>query len=153
MLWNGQEFGENWGVPHSGIGRNLFERPLHWEYFYDTPGKALARIHRIMGALRRNNRALRSRGYFFYHSDPAHLQQGVIAFRREAPSEGAKPAESVIVYLNFSDHDAEVWLPFPGAGTWVEQIDGARPPVVIAQEGDWAPVVVPSNYGGLYKRV
>jgi hypothetical protein len=44
-------FGENWGVPGSGIGRNLFERPLHWEYFYDVPGKALVRLHRLMGTL------------------------------------------------------------------------------------------------------
>jgi maltooligosyltrehalose trehalohydrolase len=33
MLWKGQEFGENWGVPRWGTGRNLFERRLHWEYF------------------------------------------------------------------------------------------------------------------------
>ncbi len=47
MLWQGQEFGENWGVPGWCVGRNLFERPLHWEYFYDQPGKALIRLHRI----------------------------------------------------------------------------------------------------------
>ena len=59
MLWNGQEFGENWGVPNWGIGRNLFERPLHWEYFYDFSGKALIRLYRIMGAEHRNLRGNR----------------------------------------------------------------------------------------------
>ncbi|MGQ0604089.1 MAG: alpha-amylase family glycosyl hydrolase [Anaerolineales bacterium] len=151
MLWNGQEFGENWGIPNRGIGRNLFERPLHWEYFYDASGKALVRLHRIMGTLRRNHRALRSRGYFFYYFDQAHLQKGVIAFRREATASGSQPAESLIVLLNFSDSDAEIWLPFPTPGAWIEQIDGTRPLVQIAQTDQWAPVIVPSNYGGVYK--
>ena len=153
MLWNGQEFGENWGVPSWGIGRNLFERPLHWEYFYDAAGKALVRLHRILGTLRRSHRALRSRGYFFYYFDQAHLQKGVIAFRRDAPPDAGQPAESLIVFLNFSDNDAEVWLPFPTPGAWVEQIDGTRPPMQIAHHDQWESVIVPSNYGGIYKRV
>jgi 1,4-alpha-glucan branching enzyme len=151
MLWNGQEFAEDWGVPSWGIGRNLFERPLHWEYFYDAPGKALVRLHRLMGTLRRNHRALGSRGYFFYYFDQAHLQKGVIAFRREAAAAGAQPSESLIVLLNFSDTDAEVWLPFPAPGVWIEQVVGIRPPVQIAQADQWASVTVPSNYGGVYK--
>lgn len=152
MLWNGQEFGENWGVPDSGIGRNLFERPLHWEYFYDGEGRALIRLHRVMGTLRRNHRALRSRGFFFYYFDQAHLAKRVLAFRRKIDAEGALPAEDLLVALNFSDSDAEVWLQFPSAGRWVEQIDGTRPPVEIGADGQWAPVIVPSNYGGIYKR-
>ena len=83
MLWHGQEFAENWGVPGGGLGRNLFERPLHWEFFYDEAGKALVRLHRIMGTLRRTHRALRSRGYFYYFYDQAHLAKGVLAYRRQ----------------------------------------------------------------------
>jgi hypothetical protein len=138
-------------VPNWGIGRNLFERPLHWEYFYDPTGKALVRLHRVMGTLRRNHRALRSRGYFFYYYDPEHLKKGVIAFRREAPDDGAQPAESLIVFLNFFDNDAEVWLQFPTPGVWIEQIDGSRSPVNVTQNNQWAPVIVPSNYGSVYK--
>lgn len=152
MLWNGQEFGENWGVPNWGIGRNLFERPLHWEYFYDAAGKALVRLHRILGQLRRTHRALRSRGYFYYYFDPNHLQRGVIAFRRDADAAGGELAESFLVALNFSDFDSEVWLPFPTPGVWKEQIDGTRPPVQILQDNQWASIIVPSNYGGIYKR-
>jgi 1,4-alpha-glucan branching enzyme len=150
MLWNGQEFGENWGVPSWGIGRNLFERPLHWEYFYDAAGKALVRLHRILGELRRKHRALGSRGSFYYYAEQAHLERGVIAFRREAPQTGAQPAERLLVLLNFTDRDAEVWVPFPAAGTWTEQIDGTRPAVTVAAADPWAPIVVPSNYGGVY---
>lgn len=116
------------------------------------PGKALVRLHRLMGTLRRNHRALRSRGYFFYYFDEAHLQKGVIAFRREAAASGAQPSENLITFLNFSDTDAEVWLTFPAAGVWIEQIDGIRPPMQIGQTDQWASVIVPPNYGGVYKR-
>lgn len=151
MLWNGQEFGENWGIPSWGIGRNLFERPLHWEYFYDAAGKALVRLHRILGRFRRTHRALRSRGYFYYYFDPNHLRQGVIAFRREAEAVAGQAPERILVFLNFSDSDSEVWIPFPEPGTWSEQIDGTRPPAQISQSNQWAAVVVPSNYGAIYK--
>jgi 1,4-alpha-glucan branching enzyme len=152
MLWHGQEFAENWGVPGGGLGRNLFERPLHWEFFYDVAGKALVRLHRILGQLRRSHRALRSRGYFFYYFDQSHLDKGVIAYRRDAAPDGALPAESLITFLNFSDADAEVWIQFPTPGQWIERIDGSRPPVQIWQHDQWSSVVIPSNYGGIYER-
>jgi hypothetical protein len=53
-------------IERAGHGRNLFEQPLHWEYFYDQEGKALVRLHRILGALRRTRRALNARGFFYY---------------------------------------------------------------------------------------
>ena len=153
MLWQGQEFGENWGVPYSGLRRNLFRRPLHWEYFYDEHGKALVRLHRIMGTLRRERPALSSRGYFYYYDDSNHLQQDVIVFRRETqPSQGSA-GESVLVLLNFSDVEAEVWMPFPYAGTWTEKIDESDnpiPPVDVVQGGDRVPVRVASHYGAVY---
>ena len=54
--------------------------------------------------------------------------------------------------LNFSDSEAEAWLPFPTAGTWMEMIDGTRPPIRISHNGQWSSAVVPSNYGSIYKR-
>jgi hypothetical protein len=65
---------------------------------------------------------------------------------------GGQPDEDLLVVLNFSDSDAEVWLQFPVPGQWVEQIDGTRPPVQIWQNNQWSSVIVPSNYGGVYKR-
>jgi 1,4-alpha-glucan branching enzyme len=147
MLWHGQEFGENWSVPHWGIGRNLYSRPLHWEYFYDSWGRALIRLYRIMGQLRSTLRCLNSRGAFFYFDEESHRRQGVIAFERHAGEQYA------LVFLNFSGQNAEVWVPFPQAGRWEEQIDkndNPKPPVDVTQPGQWRPVVVPSNYGCLY---
>ncbi|HEX2123020.1 MAG TPA: alpha-amylase family glycosyl hydrolase, partial [Thermoanaerobaculia bacterium] len=143
MLWHGQEFAENWSVPGSGIGRNLFDRPLHWEYFYDPRGKALVRLYRIMGALRRKHRALGSRGAFFYYDDPFHRRDGVIAYRR------GTPGEELIVLLNFSDRDAEAWIPWPAGGEWREAID-ERERLTVNADGEWRPVRVPSNYGAIY---
>lgn len=159
MLWHGQEFAENWSVPHgtpepsSGIGRVLYSRPLHWEYFYDARGKALIRLYRALGALRARHRALGSRGYFSYYDDPFHQRDGIIAYRRDADADGASPAESLIVILNFSDVDVDAWIPWPKAGRWEEQIDKTdhpRAPVQVANDHQWAPVRVSSNYGAIY---
>lgn len=154
MLWQGQEFAENWSLPGgTALGRTLYSRPLHWEYFYDTTGKALLRLYRIMGALRRQHRALRSRGFFYYYDDPFHRRDGIIAYRREADATNGQPAESLIVLLNFTNVDADAWIPWPKAGSWEEQIDKAdnpRPPVQAAHDNQWLPVRVPSNYGSVY---
>lgn len=45
------------GMPHWGLGRNLYPRPVHWEYFYDAYGQALVRLYHILGELRRELRA------------------------------------------------------------------------------------------------
>jgi 1,4-alpha-glucan branching enzyme len=152
MLWNGQEFGENWGVPGGGFGRNLFERPLHWEYFYDRAGKALIRLYRILGSLRRSRRALNARGFFYYFNLQEHLDQGVVAYRREADPAPGQAAEHLVVALNFFDRDADVWIPFPLAGQWVEQIDGTSA-VSVAADGQGVRVKIPSNYGAIYELV
>jgi 1,4-alpha-glucan branching enzyme len=153
MLWHGQEFAENWSVPSGGMGRILFSRPLHWEYFYDPQGKALIRLYRIMGALRARQRALRSRGSFFYYNDPFHQRDGIIAYRRTAGIEDGSPAEDMIVILNFSDRDVDAWIPWPLAGRWkelIDEADGTRPLVQAQQDNEWKPVRVPSNYGAVY---
>jgi maltooligosyltrehalose trehalohydrolase len=41
MLWQGQEFGENYYVPDEGWGRVLLFRPVRWDYFYDPIGKSM----------------------------------------------------------------------------------------------------------------
>jgi 1,4-alpha-glucan branching enzyme len=153
MLWAGQEFGENWNVPKSGSARILFARPLHWEYFYDPPGKALVRLHRIMGRLRRELRCLDSRGSFYYFDEHSHRERGVIAFHRHADAAGGAPQQDVLVLINTWNDPATVSLPWPRAGTWQELIDGAgalQPSVVVGALGDLVEVTVPSNYGAVY---
>jgi 1,4-alpha-glucan branching enzyme len=140
------------GLPGWGLGRNLFERPLHWEYFYDQEGKALVRLHRILGTLRRSRRALSARGFFYYFNLQEHLDQGVVAYRREADPAPGQAAERLVVALNFSDRDADVWIPFPAAGQWAERIDGTSS-VQVAPGGQGARVGISSNYGAVYELV
>jgi 1,4-alpha-glucan branching enzyme len=61
MLWQGQEFAENYTLPPAGDARISFRRSVHWEYFYDQYGQPLVRLYRVMARLRRRLRALRSR--------------------------------------------------------------------------------------------
>lgn len=153
MLWQGQEFGEDWSVPDAGLGRNLFARPLHWEYFYDEPGRVLVNLYRRLGALRRRLRALGSRGYFYYQDDARHREQGVIAFRRRVDGNGEHLSEDVLVLINFSDRSASVWSAFPRAGVWTEQLDkdfSAAVTIEVASDGEWHEVRVPSNYGAIF---
>jgi 1,4-alpha-glucan branching enzyme len=146
MLWQGQEFAENWTIPGgTDPRRTLFSRPLHWEYFYDRAGKALVRLYRRLGELRREHRALGSRGDFFYFDDESHRRAGLIAYRRQNAD------ESLVVVLNFSDAEQEAWIPWPHAGTWTEQLDG-RGQLRVTDAGERAPVRVPSNYGAVLLR-
>lgn len=149
MLWQGQEICENWGMANWGIGRNLFERPVHWEYFYDRYGQALVRLYRVLGTLRNANPALGARGDFYYFNDIDHQNRRVIAYRRSA----AAPAKSFMVLINFSDATQEVCLPFPSVGTWTEQLDQAPgDQIQVSTNGEWKRVSVPSHYGRIYAR-
>ncbi|MFO1430322.1 MAG: alpha-amylase family glycosyl hydrolase [Candidatus Competibacteraceae bacterium] len=147
MLWQGQELCENWGMTSWGIGRNLFERPMHWEFFYDRYGQTLVRLYRILGGLRNANRAFSARGDFFYYNDAGHQGQRVIVFRRSSTS----PAKTFMVLINFSDTAQNVSVEFPAAGTWREQIDQAPTDVVVVNHaGERKTVNVPSYYGRIY---
>lgn len=154
MLWQGQELGENWGMASFGLGRNLYPRPVHWEYFYDAYGQALIRLYRLLGQLRRDLRALGATGQFFYFNDAFHRSRQVIVFSRSAPAAGGDPAQHVLVYLNFSGQTQEIWIPVPVAGTWVEQLDKAesnpQANLVATHAGQWQPVQVPSHYGSVF---
>jgi 1,4-alpha-glucan branching enzyme len=151
MLWQGQELGENWGLPGGADPRRiLFERPVHWEYFYDPVGKALVRLYRILGALRRRHPALGSRTHLHYEDDANHRRDGVVVYRRQASTGLAQPGEVLIVILNFRDYAQEVEVAFPLAGRWADLIDAGEPhafAIDVAAPDDRHRVRVPSNYG------
>ena len=70
---------------------------------------------------------------------------------RQSTGRRGSADESVLVILNLSVRDHEVWLPFPQPGTGIEQIDGREPAVQITQNDQWSPVSVPFNCGAVYK--
>src|SRR5262249_52529286 len=67
MLWEGEEFAENYAIAGGGALRISFLRGMHWEYFYDNDGSPLVRVYRRMGKLRRALPALRSRDFFYFN--------------------------------------------------------------------------------------
>jgi len=157
MLWQGQEFAENYVLPDSGNARISFRRSVHWEYFYDEYGKALVRLYRRLGGLRREHRALRSRDSFYYNqqSRPA---DGVVAYRRRAAATATEAEEVAMVFLNFSGVERDISIPFPKAGTYREMIDNPRADgqpfeITVEHDDQVRQVTVPSNYGQIFIRV
>lgn len=53
LLFQGQEFGENYTLPGWGLGRTLLLCPVRWEYFYDTPGQSLVQLVRALLQIRK----------------------------------------------------------------------------------------------------
>jgi maltooligosyltrehalose trehalohydrolase len=151
MLWQGQEFADNYNLPDNGSARVGLRRDTHWEYFYDEFGVPLVRLYRRLGLLRRSYPALRSRDSYFYYLQS--LQgTGVIAYHRHAAATASTPEQFVMILLNFADSAGTITIPFPKVGTWKEMIDADLRvrTVTIPADGASQSVVVPSNYGCVF---
>ena len=149
MLWQGQEFADNTVLPPSGDARIHFRRNVHWEYFYDESGTPLVRLHRRLGALRHAHPALRSRQSFYdnVNSRPAN---GIVVYHRRSTALG----QIAIVFLNFTDQEQNISVPFPDAGTYLEMLDDdvrSNPLTIPVQDpNQFVTVAVPSNYGYIF---
>ena len=147
LLWQGQEFGETYGLHDDGGSRVLAARPLHWNFFYEPGGRALTNLYRRLGQLRHEFQALRSRNAWYHHdrSDPG---RGLIVYQR-CPDHGAEP--TVMVLLNFSGVDGIMQVPFPRPGEWIDRLGGTAADGALALDlppGETdVEVAVPSNYG------
>ena len=148
MLWQGQEFAENYSVPSGGYVRILAKRPMHWEFFYDQAGRGLIRLYRTMGRLRREHRSLRSRNSWYYHLE-SRPHDGLIVYRRDDDGADAQRREMALVFLNFSDQEQAVELAFPAAGLWKEEID-QQDQLNVTAPNQIITVKVPSNYGRVF---
>lgn len=149
MLWQGQEIAENYTLPAGGNARISFPRSVHWEYFYDDQGRTLVELYRVLGKIRRTCPALRSRDTFYFNTD-SRPGDGILAYRRHSVSADGQPEQYAMVFLNFSDAERTVEVPFPAAGTYTELIRGAAPSVQVGSSGERHAVTVPSNYGAIY---
>jgi 1,4-alpha-glucan branching enzyme len=157
MLWQGQEFADNWTLPPSGRRRISFLRNTHWEYFYDSSGVALIRLYRILGNLRRTCRSLRSRESYYYYQQSQPGNQALAYYRRAAAT-ATQPEEITVVFLNFSDQPQTLGIPFLRAGVYREMIDDAarqqagQPSwdLTVASDGQVINVPVSSNYGCVF---
>jgi maltooligosyltrehalose trehalohydrolase len=153
MLWEGEEFADDYNLPGDGSARVNLRRDTHWEYFYDDYGVPLIRLYRRLALLRCANRALRSRESFYYWQQSLQSTQ-LIAYHRHAPASGAAPEQYAMVILNFDSSSGTIQVPFPQAGTWTEKLDeDVRPApwtISVAAPGALQSITVPSHYGCIF---
>ena len=151
MLWEGEEFGDNYGLADAGPARINLRRDMNWEYFYDADGSPLIRLYRILGQLRASTPALRSRSSYFYYRQS--LQgTSILAYSRDAAATATRPQQYALVLLNFSASAGTISIPFRAAGLWVEKIDADVNPtnINVVTAGDSHTITVPSWYGHVY---
>lgn len=153
MLWEGEEFADNYQLPSDGSARINLRRDTHWEFFYDDYGAPLVRLYRRLATLRHTSRALRSRESFYYWQQSLKNNQ-LIAFHRRASPTSSAPEEYALIFLNFASEPAVIQIPFPKVGTWTEKLDEdvrtAPWQIQVLSAGDFHDVTVPSNYGCIF---
>ncbi|GCE12344.1 alpha-amylase family glycosyl hydrolase [Tengunoibacter tsumagoiensis] len=147
MLWQGQEFVQNYVLPESGRARINYQRNVSWEYFYDEFGAPMIRLYRNLARLRSSYAALRSRDSFYYSAE-SRPQDGIVAYRRQAQGQVA------IVCLNFSDGAQTLELPFPATGTYREMLDHdvrqEAYDLTVTEENMVHTIEVPAHYGLIF---
>jgi glycosidase len=145
MLWQGQEFMENYWVPEGGMARVMTFRPVRWDYFYDDIGKSTISLVRKLTALRRTRSELRRGNYFFYNDDGRYQFRGLLLFSRE------DAGKFTLVALNFSATEQTVPFWFPFAGNYREQLHGRAEDALPGVPG-WGErqITVPGNYGRVW---
>jgi 1,4-alpha-glucan branching enzyme len=143
MLWQGQEFGENYSLPDSGLGRVLLLRPLRWDYFYDTAGKSLIGLTRSLLSLRKNCDELRRGSHYFHNDYERYLSRGILLFQRE--NSGAIS----LIAVNFTNNEQRVPFVFSHAGNYTEQLHNEDNFIVGEGETRW--LIIPSNYGRVWR--
>lgn len=143
MLWQGQEFGENYYFPREGMGRVVMFRPVRLDYFYEEIGKSVIALVRRLMRLRRGESQFRHGGHFFYDHHERYQSRGVMLFSR---SEGRRFS---LVALNFGDHEQAVPFAFPFSGNYREELHGQDNLTgVVAGADVW--LTIPSNYGRVW---
>lgn len=145
MLWQGQEFGENYWIPNDGLGRVMLFRPVRWDYFYDEVGTGTIGLVRKLCALRRARQELRRGNYYFYNHDERYQFRGLLLFSRE------DAGKFTLVALNFTGNEQTVPFWFPIAGNYREQLHD-RAEDMLNGVPAWAQrnLRVPGNYGRIW---
>ncbi len=124
MLWAGQEFGENYGLPSDKQLRVRAIRPLHWSYFYSEEEKTGKSVLPLLGLYRklskiRNEHALLKLGPQFSKIELENKEKKTLVYRRWNDI-----GNTIIVVLNFSDIKEKVDVPFGITGIWKELLPG-----------------------------
>ena len=142
MLWQGQEFGENYFIPKEGMGRVVMFRPVRWDYFYDPVGKSMIRLVRKLVEMRHQPQFQRG-GHYFYNDHGRYQSKNVLLFSRNYEKAFS------LVALNFGNQDQTVTFQFPSAGDYEEELHGKDNLKDVAA-GEETSITIPSNYGRIW---
>jgi 1,4-alpha-glucan branching enzyme len=144
MLWQGEEFAENYFLPDFGMGRVSLLRPLRWDFFYDDSGKPIVGLVRKLLRIRRQRDHIRRGTYFFFNDWDRYQQLGILLFARY---DGAR---YTLVAVNVGDTAQSVPFWFPIAGDYVEELHGGALDLknVPALQQVW--LNIPPNYGRIW---
>ncbi len=143
MLWQGQEFGENYYIPYEGWGRVMLFRPVRWDYFYDPIGKAVISLVRKVIKLRRQQPQFRYGEHFFYNHYYLYQSKKVMLFSRKYGSNFS------LIALNFGEQEQMVPFVFPYSGNYREELHGYENLKDIVDGVEYS-LIVPSNYGRIW---
>jgi len=144
LLWQGEEFGENYFLPDFGAGRVALLRPLRWDFFYDTPGQQLITLVRKLLRILARRPQIRRGAYFFFNDWERYLARGLMLFARY------EDARYTLVAVNTGDTDQTVPFWFPLGGDYVEELHGGD----LGLKGIAALrptlLTIPSHYGRIW---
>jgi maltooligosyltrehalose trehalohydrolase len=144
MLWQGEEFAENYFLPDFGMGRVSLLRPMRWDFFYDDSGRPIVSLVRNLLRIRRQRDHIRQGTYFFFNDWDRYQQFGVLLFARY------DGGGYTLIAVNFGDTDLTVPFWFPIGGDYVEELHGGALDLknVPALQQVW--LNVPSHYGRIW---
>ncbi|HLP90678.1 MAG TPA: alpha-amylase family glycosyl hydrolase [Nostocaceae cyanobacterium] len=143
MLWQGQEFGENYYLPEQGFGRVMLLRPVRWDYFYDSIGKNVIILMRKLIKLRRQQSQFTEGDNFFYNNYDRYHSKNVLLFSRQNASKFS------LIALNFGDSDQSVPFWFPIAGNYQEELHGENNLINVPSYSEYW-INIPGNYGRIW---
>ncbi len=148
MVYNGQEFGEDYWLPQEGAVR-VSPRPLRWqEHGVDFIGQRLSWLYGRLAAIRRDHPALRSPYMFPAAPHPdgyGVINEEIVIFHRYGQTAGG--LARYIIALNFGDGDQWVDIPFSANGVWQELLGETAVTVTNFRLHNHH---VPSNWGRIF---
>ena len=144
LLWQGEEFAENYFLPDVGEGRVALLRPLRWDYFYDGSGQPIVTLIRKLLRIRRQRAHIRQGTYFFFNDWDRYQGRGVLMFTRY---EGAA---YTLIGVNTSDADQTVPFCFPIGGNYLEELHGGSLNLNNVPSLQEFALTIPSHYGRIW---
>lgn len=146
MLWQGEEFAENYFLPDFGSGRVALLRPLRWDFFYDDLGQRIVQLLRKLCRIRHDRSHIRNGVYFFFNHWERYQQHGLLLFARyDGPNYS-------LIAVNMTDADQTVPFWFPIAGNYAEELSGNAYNLTSVATLTETVITIPSNYGRVWTR-